>query len=233
MKNTRKQLSCTSINNVRAYHRAGNTAVSLSSSDCWPPRRPTEVGVAQLNTDPLFFAHNHRGNDVPFSMPLTLISCWLDDRPPSQCRDRKWKPTLDVIILMASLTTKNHRVWLKSWCRSIFYLSLECLTSCLLSCQSGVCVCVCVCVWPFGLHGSRPIIGSNIGSIVDMSGDSPFIARRVNRVPSIEPILCIWYRHWNLSNATNKLTVAIPFKHKTLNQCCFNVGLASRIVIQH
>ena len=38
-------------------------------------------------------------------------------------------------------------------------------------------------ILPFGLHGSRPIIGSNIGSIVDMSGDSPFIARRVDSVP--------------------------------------------------
>ena len=33
---------------------------------------------------------------------------------------------------------------------------------------------------PFGLHGSRPIIGSNVGS---MSGDPPFNAKRVNRVP--------------------------------------------------
>ena len=29
-----------------------------------------------------------------------------------------------------------------------------------------------------------------------------------------------------------KITVAILFKHETLNQCCFDVGLASRIVIQ-
>ena len=29
-----------------------------------------------------------------------------------------------------------------------------------------------------------------------------------------------------------QLTVATLFKHKTLNQCCFDVGLASRIVIQ-
>ena len=35
---------------------------------------------------------------------------------------------------------------------------------------------------------------------------------------------------WNLLNAKIKITVAILFKHKTLNQCCFNVGLASRIV---
>ena len=37
---------------------------------------------------------------------------------------------------------------------------------------------------------------------------------------------------WNLLNATIKITVAILFKHRMLNQCCFNVGLASRIVIQ-
>ena len=35
----------------------------------------------------------------------------------------------------------------------------------------------------FGLHGSRLIIGSNVGSIVYTSGYSPFIARRVSRVP--------------------------------------------------
>ena len=28
----------------------------------------------------------------------------------------------------------------------------------------------------FGLNGSRPIIGSNVGSMMYMSGDSPFIA---------------------------------------------------------
>ena len=33
------------------------------------------------------------------------------------------------------------------------------------------------------LHGSRPIIGSNVGSIVYTSGDSPFIARRVDSLP--------------------------------------------------
>ena len=32
---------------------------------------------------------------------------------------------------------------------------------------------------------------------------------------------------------TIKITVAILFKNKTLNQCCFNVGLVARIVIQH
>ena len=37
----------------------------------------------------------------------------------------------------------------------------------------------------------------------------------------------------DLLNATLKIPVAILFKHKTLNECCFNVGLASRIVIQH
>ena len=35
-----------------------------------------------------------------------------------------------------------------------------------------------------------------------------------------------------ISNATNKIAFAILFKLKTLNQCCFNFGLASRIVIQ-
>ena len=38
---------------------------------------------------------------------------------------------------------------------------------------------------------------------------------------------------WNHLNATIKMIVAIPFKHKTLKQCCFIVGLASGIVIQH
>ena len=41
---------------------------------------------------------------------------------------------------------------------------------------------------------------------------------------SIEPILCFWYGQLK---PTIKITVAILFKHKTLNQCCFNVGLAS------
>ena len=44
-------------------------------------------------------------------------------------------------------------------------------------------------ILPFGLHGSGPIIGSNVGSIGDMSGDSPFIARRVNRVPLCPDLL--------------------------------------------
>ena len=33
-------------------------------------------------------------------------------------------------------------------------------------------------------------------------------------------------------HATIKITVAILFKHKTLNQCCVNVGLASGIIIR-
>ena len=33
------------------------------------------------------------------------------------------------------------------------------------------------------LYGSRPIIGTNVCTMVYMSGDSPFIARRANRVP--------------------------------------------------
>ena len=40
------------------------------------------------------------------------------------------------------------------------------------------------------------------------------------------------FRMLNLLNATIKITVAILFKHKMLIQCCFNVGLASRIVMQ-
>ena len=31
---------------------------------------------------------------------------------------------------------------------------------------------------------------------------------------------------------TIKITVAIPFKHQTLIQCCFNVGLASQTMMQ-
>ena len=31
----------------------------------------------------------------------------------------------------------------------------------------------------------------------------------------------------------NKITVSIPFKHKTSTQCCFNVGVASQTVIQY
>ena len=37
---------------------------------------------------------------------------------------------------------------------------------------------------------------------------------------------------WNFLDATIKITITILFKHKKLNQCCFNVGLASGIVIQ-
>ena len=31
------------------------------------------------------------------------------------------------------------------------------------------------CKVSLGLHGSRPMIGSNVGSMMHMSGDSPFI----------------------------------------------------------
>ena len=51
--------------------------------------------------------------------------------------------------------------------------------------------------------------------------------------PNIEQISYIWYEQLKPLNATIKITVAIQFKHKTLNQCCFNVGLAAGIVIQH
>ena len=37
----------------------------------------------------------------------------------------------------------------------------------------------------------------------------------------------------NLFNLTITITVAIPFKHNTSTQCCFNVGLASQTVIQN
>ena len=33
-------------------------------------------------------------------------------------------------------------------------------------------------------------------------------------------------------NLTIKITVAIPFKHKTSTQSCFNVGLTSQTMIQ-
>ena len=47
---------------------------------------------------------------------------------------------------------------------------------------------------PFGLHDSRPTIGSNLGSIVYMPGYSSFIARRVNRISRSPPpfSLQIW-----------------------------------------
>ena len=70
----------------------------------------------------------------------------------------------------------------------------------------------------FGLHGSRPIIGSNIDSIVEMSGDSPFIARRVNRVP-----LCPDLLHSLVSR----------FDNKNIFIQCFNSGPASQTVAQY
>ena len=71
---------------------------------------------------------------------------------------------------------------------------------------------------PFGLHGSRPIIGSNFGSIVDMSGESPFIARRMNRVPLYPDLL-----HPLVYRFDNK---------KTFIQC-FNSGPASQTVARY
>ena len=68
---------------------------------------------------------------------------------------------------------------------------------------------------PFGLHGSRPIIGSNIGSIVDISGDSPFIAKRVNRVPLCPDLLHPLVSRFNNKNAFIQ---------------CFNSGPASQTV---
>ena len=67
----------------------------------------------------------------------------------------------------------------------------------------------------FGLHGSWPIIGSNAGSIV---GDSPFIARRVNRTP-----LCPDLLHPLVSRFDNKNTFIQ----------CFNSGPASQTVAQY
>ena len=73
-------------------------------------------------------------------------------------------------------------------------------------------------ILPFGLHGSGPIIGSNVCSIVYMSGDSPFIARRVNRVP-----LCPDPLHPLVSRFENKNTFIQ----------CFNFGPASQTVAQY
>ena len=70
----------------------------------------------------------------------------------------------------------------------------------------------------FGLHGTRPIIGSNVGSIVDMSGDPPFIARRVNRMPLSPDLLPSL-----VSGFDNKNTVIQ----------CFNSGPASQTVAQY
>ena len=68
------------------------------------------------------------------------------------------------------------------------------------------------------MHGSWPIIGSNVGSIVDMLGDSPFIARRVNRVP-----LCPDLIYPLVSRFDNKNTFIQ----------CFNSGPASQTVAQY
>ena len=71
---------------------------------------------------------------------------------------------------------------------------------------------------PFDLLDSRTIIGSNIGSIVGISGDSPFIARRVNRVP-----ICLDLLHPLVSRYDNKNTFIQ----------CFNSGPASQTVAQY
>ena len=70
----------------------------------------------------------------------------------------------------------------------------------------------------FGLHSSRSIIGSNAGSIVYMSGDSPFIARTVNRLP-----LCLYRLHPLVSR----------FHKKKIFIQCFNSGPASQTVAQY
>ena len=77
-------------------------------------------------------------------------------------------------------------------------------------------------ILPFGLHGSRPIIGSNAGSIVDMSGDSPFIGRRVNTVP-LCPDLCPDLLHPLVSRFDNTNTFIQSF----------NFGPASQTVAQY
>ena len=69
----------------------------------------------------------------------------------------------------------------------------------------------------FVLHGSRPIIGSNVCTMLYTSGDSPFIARRVNRVP-----LCPDLLHPLVSRFNNKNTFIQ----------CFNSGPASQTVAQ-
>ena len=51
-------------------------------------------------------------------------------------------------------------------------------------------------------------------------------------VPVLNQYYVVGVDSLNLLNATIQITVAILFKHKTLNQCCFIVGLALRIVIQ-
>ena len=62
------------------------------------------------------------------------------------------------------------------------------------------------------------MIGSNVGSIVYTSSDSPFIARRVNRVP-----LCLDLLHPLDSRFDNKNTFIR----------CFNTGPASQTVAQY
>ena len=73
-------------------------------------------------------------------------------------------------------------------------------------------------ILPFGLHGSRSLIGSNVGSIVYTSGDSPLIARKVNRVP-----LCPDWLHSLVSRFDNKNTFIQ----------CFNSGPAAQTVTQY
>ena len=68
------------------------------------------------------------------------------------------------------------------------------------------------------MNRSMPIIGSNVGSIVCTSGDSPFIARRVNRVP-----LCPNLLYPLVSRFDNKNTFIQ----------CFNFGPASQTVAQY
>ena len=69
-----------------------------------------------------------------------------------------------------------------------------------------------------GLHSSWPIIGSNVGTMVYMAGDSPFIARRVNRRP-----LCPDPIHPLVSRINNKNTFIQ----------CFNSGPASQTAAQY
>ena len=58
-------------------------------------------------------------------------------------------------------------------------------------------------ILPFGLHGSRPKIWFNVGLIVDMSGDSPFIARRVPLCPDLlHPLVSRFNNKIHLSNVS-------------------------------
>ena len=56
------------------------------------------------------------------------------------------------------------------------------------------------------LHDSMPIIGSNVGSMVCVASDSPFIARSVNSVPlcphRLNPLVSRFHNKIHLSNAS-------------------------------